>query len=104
MSKEIHPTAVVDASAKIGEGVIIGPHTIIEGSVEIGENTRIDSQAKISYGARIGKNCHIFHGAVISEIPQDLNLHRRSQKLSLSSGNPNEELFIDCLQSGGFTF
>jgi UDP-N-acetylglucosamine acyltransferase len=75
MSKEIHPTAVVDASAKIGEGVIIGPNSIVEGNVEIGEGTRIDSQAKIGYGARIGKDCHIFHGAVVSEIPQDLKFH-----------------------------
>jgi len=75
MSKEIHHTAVVDASAKIGKGVMIGPHTIVEGNVEIGDGTRIDSQAKITYGARIGKDCHIFHGAVISEIPQDLKFH-----------------------------
>jgi UDP-N-acetylglucosamine acyltransferase len=40
--------------------------------VEIGDHTRIDSNARIGYGARIGENCHIFHGAVISEIPQDL--------------------------------
>lgn len=71
-NSNIHPTAIVDGSAKIGEGVAIGPYTIVENNVEIGAGTRIDSNAKIGYGARIGKNCHIFHGAVISEIPQDL--------------------------------
>ena len=68
----IHPSAVVDPSAKIGEGVIIGPHTVVETNVEIGDGTHIDSCTRIGYGARIGKDCHIFHGAVVSEIPQDL--------------------------------
>jgi UDP-N-acetylglucosamine acyltransferase len=72
MNTEIHPTAVVDPSAKIGDNVIIGPFTIVESNVEIGMGTRIDSNARICFGARIGKDCHIFHGAVISEVPQDL--------------------------------
>ncbi len=72
MSARIHPSAIIEPSAEIGEGVIIGPHTIVENNVEIGAGTRIDSQAKIGSGARIGKDCHIFHGAVISEIPQDI--------------------------------
>jgi UDP-N-acetylglucosamine acyltransferase len=71
----IHPTAIVGESAKIGEGVIIGPYTVVENNVEIDADTRIDSNVKIGYGARIGKNCHIFHGAVISEVPQDLKFH-----------------------------
>lgn len=74
-STGIHPTAVVDPAARIGQNVCIGPHTIVENNVEIGNGTRIDSNAKIGYGARIGKDCHIFHGAVISEIPQDLKFH-----------------------------
>lgn len=68
----IHPSAVVDPSAKIGEGVTIGPFTIVESNTKIGDGTRIDSCVKIGYGARIGRDCRIFHGAVISEIPQDL--------------------------------
>lgn len=72
ISTEIHPSAVVDPSAKIGKGVFIGPNTIVENNVEIGDGTRVDSNAKIGFGARIGKDCFIFHGAVISEIPQDL--------------------------------
>ena len=75
MNTQIHPTTVVDSTAKIGKNVLIGPNTIVENNTEIGDGTQIDSNAKICYGARIGKDCHIFHGAVISEIPQDLKFH-----------------------------
>jgi UDP-N-acetylglucosamine acyltransferase len=68
----IHPKSVINPSAKIGRNVSIGPFTVVESNTEIGDNTRIESCVKVGYGARIGKDCHIFHGAVISEIPQDL--------------------------------
>ena len=35
----IHPTAIVDSKAEIGEGVVIGPYSVIEKDVIIGEGT-----------------------------------------------------------------
>jgi UDP-N-acetylglucosamine acyltransferase len=68
----ISKLAQVDARAKIGENVEIGPFTTVYGNVEIGDNTWIGPNVTIMDGARIGKNCKIFPGAVISAIPQDL--------------------------------
>jgi len=69
---KIHPTAIVDSGAQIGENVSIGPYSVISGNVEIGDNCQIGTQTVILPGARIGRDCKIFHHAVISEIPQDL--------------------------------
>jgi UDP-N-acetylglucosamine acyltransferase len=69
---EIHPTAIVDKTAKIGNRVSVGPYTIIEGNVVIGDETRIDSHVYIADGARIGNKCHIHKGAVVATLPQDL--------------------------------
>lgn len=73
----IHPSSVVDASAQLGEGVIVGPnatigagakigaHTIIganttiEAQVEIGRGTHIHPQVYIAYLCRIGDECEI---------------------------------------------
>ncbi|MDE7408127.1 MAG: acyl-ACP--UDP-N-acetylglucosamine O-acyltransferase [Muribaculaceae bacterium] len=71
----IHPLSVIDPSAKIGDGVEIGPFVTIHGNVEIGDGTRIFSNVTIMEGARIGRNCTIFPGAVISAVPQDLKFH-----------------------------
>ena len=68
----IHPSAIIDPKAEIGENVKVGPFVIIENDVVIGDGTEIKSSAVIKSGARIGKECRIFQSAVISEIPQDL--------------------------------
>ncbi|MCS7012520.1 MAG: acyl-ACP--UDP-N-acetylglucosamine O-acyltransferase [Chloroherpetonaceae bacterium] len=69
---DIHPTAIVSAGAKLGNGVKVGAYSVIEDDVEIGEGTEVGHHVVIYSGARIGKYCRIFPNAVIAAIPQDL--------------------------------
>jgi UDP-N-acetylglucosamine acyltransferase len=66
----IHPTAIIDPKAEIGEGVEIGPYSVIEKGVTIGQGTRIGPHVIIREGTQIGKMCHIFQFASIGEAPQ----------------------------------
>ena len=68
----IHPQALVDKQAQLGENVSVGPFSIVENNTVIGDGTHIASSALIASGARIGKDCQIHHGAVVGTIPQDL--------------------------------
>ena len=52
----IHPTAVVDASARIGANAHVGPYVIIDADVEIADNCTLLSHVVIYRGARIGRN------------------------------------------------
>lgn len=61
----IHPMAVVDASAQIGEGAAIGPFVTIGRGVQIGPGARIASHVSIAEGARIGAEALILQGARI---------------------------------------
>ena len=70
--KNIHPTAIVNPEAKLGENLSVGPYTIIESDVEIGDDCIIGPHAVIYSGARIGNRVKIFQGASISNLPQDL--------------------------------
>jgi UDP-N-acetylglucosamine acyltransferase len=72
MSSSIHSTAVIGSGAQIGEGVAIGPYTVIEEDVVIGDGTVIGPHVHIADGARIGSECRISTGAVLSTAPQDL--------------------------------
>jgi UDP-N-acetylglucosamine acyltransferase len=66
----IHPTAIVNPKAKLGENVSVGAFSIINENVEIGDNSSIASHCVIYNGARIGSNCKIFQGVSVSHIPQ----------------------------------
>lgn len=54
---EIHPSAVIAASAKIGEGVFIGAFVCVGEASEIGNGTQLRAGAKVGDGVKIGKNC-----------------------------------------------
>ena len=57
MQSSIHATAVIGKSAVLGEGVTVGPYSVIEDDVEIGDGTTIWPHVHIASGARIGSDC-----------------------------------------------
>jgi len=83
----IHPTAVIDPEAEIGEGVEIGPYSIIEKGVSIGQETKIGPHVVIREGTHIGKKCQIFQFASIGEAPQAFAY--RGEKTFLLIGDQN---------------
>ncbi|GAB1544490.1 UDP-3-O-(3-hydroxymyristoyl)glucosamine N-acyltransferase [Scytonema sp. NUACC21] len=82
-ASEIHPTAVIHPSAKVGHDVYIGAHVVIERGVEIGDSvcihpnvviypdtkigdrTILHANCTIHERTRIGSDCVIHSGAVI---------------------------------------
>ena len=64
---DIHPTAVIAASATVGQGVKIGAHCYIGPNVSLGENTIIYPNVTILDESTIGKNTVIWSGAVVRE-------------------------------------
>ena len=72
MSVEIHPTAMVDRAAQLGNGVKIGPYVTIGPSVKIGAGTTVGQGAIIDGHSTIGAECQIFPYALIGMKTQDL--------------------------------
>jgi UDP-N-acetylglucosamine acyltransferase len=70
---QIHPTALIDPSAQLGEGVVIGPYVIIEQDVTIGAESRIGAHSVIKQHTRIGRGNHIHEHVVIGGDPQDIS-------------------------------
>jgi UDP-N-acetylglucosamine acyltransferase len=83
----IHPTAIVDPKAEIGEGVEIGPYTVIEKGVIIDQGTRIGPHVIIREGTQIGKRCQIFQFASVGEAPQAVAY--KGEKTTLLLGDQN---------------
>jgi len=72
MNQIIHPTAIIDPKAQIGNNVEIGPFSIIGPKVILQDGVKISSNVVIDGRTTIGKGCRIFHSAVIGTEPQDL--------------------------------
>ena len=68
----IDQRAIVSKTAKLGEGVEVGPFAIIEDDVEIGAGVKIWPNAHICTGTTIGEGCQVHMGAVVGHEPQDL--------------------------------
>lgn len=63
----IHPSAIVDKTATIGNGTRIGPGSYIGPNVQLGENVTIYPNVTILDESKIGSNSTIWSGAVIRE-------------------------------------
>lgn len=61
----IAPSAVIDPSAHLEDGVIVDPLAVIGPDVEIGAGTVIGAAAVIGAGVKIGRDCHVgAHSAI----------------------------------------
>lgn len=67
----IHPTAIVSPEAVIGEGVSIGPYSIVDGGACVGDGTVIEAFVHLTSWVEVGRNCHIFEHTVLGNPPQD---------------------------------
>ena len=65
IAEGIHPSAVIDPTARIGAGAAIGPFVVIGPGAVIGARARIASHVSIAEGARVGDDALILQGARI---------------------------------------
>ncbi len=85
---DIHKTAIIDERAKLGEGVSVGPYSVIGPDVVVGASTQIGSHCVLTGHTTIGSDCRIFTGAVIGSTPQDLK-HLPDDVVYLEIGHHN---------------
>lgn len=87
----IHPTAIVAADAKLGEGVEIGPYTVIGSQVEIGDGCHIGPHAVVNGPTRMGRENRVFQFASIGDAPQDHSYRGEPTRLEIGDRNTFRE-------------
>ena len=87
----IHPLALVAPSAKLGDGVQIGPFCVVENDVTIGSQCILESHVVIRSGTTLGEKNHLFQGVVVGGIPQHTNVPDQLGKVVLGAGNTIRE-------------
>jgi UDP-3-O-[3-hydroxymyristoyl] glucosamine N-acyltransferase len=63
----IHPTAVIGQNVRVGEGVHVGPWTVIEDGAVIGDRSVIEAQVFIGQRAELGEACHLYPQVTVRE-------------------------------------
>ncbi|MCD8482008.1 MAG: UDP-3-O-(3-hydroxymyristoyl)glucosamine N-acyltransferase, partial [Verrucomicrobia bacterium] len=74
----IHPSAVIDASAKIGNNVHIGPFCVVGPNVTIGDRAALISHVFVGAHCSIGADCRLYHRVTLesyTELGRSCVLH-----------------------------
>ena len=87
----IHPTAIIDARAKIPSSCSIGPHCIIGAGVELGADCELVSNVIIEGPTVIGSANRFFPFCSIGLGPQDLSYNGEPTRLEIGNHNTIRE-------------
>ncbi len=79
----VHPTAIIDADAKIAPDATVGPYTIVGPGVVVGRGTVLGPHVLVERDTTIGEQCQIAKGAVIGSDPQDLKYEGETSELTV---------------------
>jgi len=89
-----HPTAVIEAGAKLGSDVKIGPYCVVGAEVSLGDGVELISHAVVAGRTTVGARTRIFPFASVGHQPQDLKYKGEASTLSVGA---------DCLIREGVT-
>jgi UDP-N-acetylglucosamine acyltransferase len=86
-STSIHPSAIVDSRAQLGDGCRIGPYCIIGPHVNLGADSHLHAHVVLDGLTTIGPRCEIYPFACIGLKTQDLKWKGGSCHLEIGSDN-----------------
>ncbi|MBP2559154.1 UDP-N-acetylglucosamine acyltransferase [Neorhizobium galegae] len=101
-SARIHPLALIEDGAVIGENVVVGPFSHVGPQVVLKDGVELLSHAVVSGRTEIGRNCRIFPMAVIGGVSQ--SLHEAGADSTLTVGDNcvmREGVTMNCGTVGG---
>ena len=102
----IHPTAIVDASARIPESCRIGPYCVIGPQVEMGEDCELVAHVVLHGPTRMGRNNRIYPFAAVGIDPQDISYRAEPTRLEMGDDNTIREYVTinrGTIKGGGVT-
>ena len=87
MATDIHPSAVVASSAKIGVDVRIGPFVVVGEGVVVGDGSHLESHCVIKDDCELGADNHVHPQAVIGGEPQHTAYKGEKTRTRIGDGN-----------------
>jgi UDP-3-O-[3-hydroxymyristoyl] glucosamine N-acyltransferase len=63
----VHPTALVESGARLGQDVSVGALCVVEADAEIGDGVTLAPGVFVGEGARIGPGCYLYPNVTVRE-------------------------------------
>jgi UDP-N-acetylglucosamine acyltransferase len=83
----VHPSAVVAQSARLGDGVVVGPFCHVGPDVEVGAGSELVAHATLLGPLRMGRNNRVFPYACLGGAPQDRSFAGEESWLEVADDN-----------------
>ncbi|MBL9140945.1 MAG: acyl-ACP--UDP-N-acetylglucosamine O-acyltransferase [Phycisphaerae bacterium] len=87
----IHPTAVVDSSARVAATAHIGPWCVVGADVTLGDDTVLHSHVVVERQTHIGRGNEVFPFAYLGGTPQDKKFRGESTTCEIGDNNQIRE-------------
>jgi UDP-N-acetylglucosamine acyltransferase len=87
----VHPTALVDSGAELGEDVDVGPFCIIGPRVTVGDRCRLGPHVTLERNVRLAAEVSLGQGTVIGGAPQDLKYAGEESWVEIGTGTTIRE-------------
>jgi UDP-N-acetylglucosamine acyltransferase len=87
----IHPTAIVEPGAQLGENVRIDAYSIVRADVRIGDGTTVGPHCVIEGHTTIGRDNRIFQFCSLGAVPQDKKYAGEPTRLEIGDRNTIRE-------------
>lgn len=91
MTTTIHPTAVVDPKATLGENVTIGPFCTVGPKAVLGNNVQLVSHVVVAGDTHIGAGTIVYPFATLGLAPQDLKFKGEEARVRVGENNQIRE-------------
>lgn len=102
MAAQVHPTAIVEPGAKLGQRCRIGPYCLVGSHVVLGDDVELRSHVVVTGHTRIGAETVVFSFSVLGEIPQDLKYSGEDSRLEIGARNRiREHVTVNTGTEGG---
>src|SRR6476659_11368772 len=86
-SARVHPTALIDPEADLGDEVQVGPHVVIEGPVRVGPGCVLKNGAHLIGPLNMGSHNTVHSYAVLGDAPQHLKYNGEPTGLEVGDQN-----------------
>jgi UDP-N-acetylglucosamine acyltransferase len=102
MASTVHPTAIIEAGAQLGERVHVGPYSIVGAGTTLGDDVELVSHAIVTGRTTVGSRTRIYPFASIGHAPQDLKYAGEPSTLEIGSDTTiREHVTINPGTAGG---